>query len=169
MNDSFQKTYDQASAFQKIWMDSFTKLVQAGSIGLTPGTPPPESLRQLRGSIFNALSESWEDYMRSPQFKESMKTMMDNAIAFRKANNDFFTQAQHAVQGTAREDIDNVLAAIRQAEDRVLNRLEAMAERLEQLEGKVAGAVQNGNPKVSRGAAARKPKATAKKVQTKSK
>jgi hypothetical protein len=164
MNDSTEKTFEQASAFQKVWMDTFTKMAQAG-FSLSPESAPPEFLRQMRGGIFHALSQSWEEYMRTPQFRESMKTMMDNAIAFRKMSSNFFTQAQHSVQGTAREDIDNLLIAIRQAEARVLDRVEEMAGRLEQLERKLDGAAGNG-AKGSTGARAGKSKTAAKKARS---
>jgi len=166
MNDSFQKAYEQASAFQKLWMDGFTKLAQAGFMPPPPESAPMDFLRQLRGSMFQALSQSWEDYMRSPHFKESMKAMLDNAIAYRKLNSDFFTQAHHSVQGTAREDIDNLLAAIRQAESRVLNRVEAIADRLDRLESRINGAVRNGRPKAPRKAGSRRRKAAAGKDET---
>lgn len=161
MDDSFQKAYEQAAVFQKLWMDGFTRLAQAGFTP-PPETAPMDSLRQMRGSIFQALSQSWEDYMRTPHFKEAMKTMLDNAIAYRKMNSDFFTQAHHSVQGTAREDIDNLLAAIRQAESRVLNRVEAIADRLDRLESRMTnGAGGNGGSKPSRKAGTRTRKTSA--------
>lgn len=103
--------------------------------------------------------------MRTPQFGESMKAMMDNAIAFRKASNDFFTQAHHNFQGAAREDIDSLLAALGQVEARLLNSVEDIAERLDQLERKLDETVQNGNPNASRRASARQHKAVVKKVR----
>jgi hypothetical protein len=161
MDDSFQKACEQASTFQKLWMDGFARLAQAG-FAPPPESAPMDSLRQMRGSIFQALSQSWEDYMRTPHFKESMKAMLDHAIAYRKMNSDFFTQAHHSVQGTAREDIDNLLAAIRQAESRVLNRVEAIADRLNRLESRMTnGAGGNGRPKASRKASTRTRKAAA--------
>jgi hypothetical protein len=165
MDDSFQKAYEQAATFQKLWMDGFTRLAQAGFTP-PPETPPMDSLRQMRGSIFQALSQSWEDYMRTPHFKEAMKTMLDNAIAYRKLNNDFFTQAHHSIQGTAREDIDNLLAAIRQAESRVLNRVESIADRLDRLESQFNGAGDNGRPQATQKAGTRKRKAAAGKGGT---
>src|SRR5262245_3038934 len=79
MEDNFAKTTEQAAAFQKIWMESMSKLMQT-AFTMTPNSPPPEVLRQIRGGIFQALAQSWEEFMRSPQFLEGMKQWMDSAI-----------------------------------------------------------------------------------------
>ncbi|HWF19172.1 MAG TPA: hypothetical protein VG754_07890, partial [Verrucomicrobiae bacterium] len=117
MSDSTEKTFEQASAFQKIWMETFTKMAQSG-FSFSPESAPPEVLRQMRSGIFHALAKSWEEFMRSPQFLDSMKTMMDNAINFRKMSNDLLTHAHHSIQGTARADIDDLMQAIHHLETR---------------------------------------------------
>ncbi|MDB6124962.1 MAG: hypothetical protein JWQ71_3955 [Pedosphaera sp.] len=166
MSDITEKTFEQAGAFQKIWMETFTKMAQAG-FSFSPDSTPPEFLRQMRSGVFNALSQSWEEYMRTPQFRESMKTMMDNAIAFRKMSSDFFTQGHHSVQGTAREDIDNLMLTIRHLETRVLDRVEALSERLEQLEKKLDGTARNGSAKKPRKTATAKRGTSVKRTATK--
>ena len=66
MNDSSDdpnKTAEQWAAFQKIWTDTFTKMVQLG-FSFSPEAAPPEILRQMRSGIFQALSQSWEQFLR---------------------------------------------------------------------------------------------------------
>src|SRR5207302_10449800 len=94
MSDPTENAFQQAASFQKVWMETFTKMAQAG-LSFSPDSTPPELMRQMRSGIFSALSQSWDEYMRSPQFMESMKTMMDNAITFRKMSTDFLTEAHH--------------------------------------------------------------------------
>jgi hypothetical protein len=77
----------------------------------------------MRSGIFQALGQSWEHFLRSPQFMEGMKQWMDNAMAFRKMSNDFFTKVRHETQTTSREDIDSVMLAVRHMETRILDRV----------------------------------------------
>ena len=146
MSDSTEKTFDQAAAFQKIWLETFNKMAQAG-LSFTPESAPPEFLRQMRSGIFAALSKSWEEFLRTPQFLEATKTMMENAITFRKMSADLLTQAQHSVQGVARSDIKDLMQAIHHLETRILNRIEDVSQRLEKLEAKANSVPRNGSPK----------------------
>lgn len=157
MSESTDKAFEQASAFQKIWMETFTKMASAG-LSFSPESAPPELLRQMRSGIFQALSKSWEEFMRTPQFLESMKTMMENAIAFRKMSNDLLTGAHHAIQGTARKDIDDLMQAIHHLETRVVNHVEDISTRLDKLEQKLNGAPSNGSAKHARATTPRTPK-----------
>src|SRR4029453_11755979 len=121
MSDDKQSPFEQVAAFQKIWMESMSKIAQA-AFSATPESVPPEILKQMRNGIFEALAKSWEEFMRSPQFLEAVKRMMDNAIAFKKLTSDLLTKAHHEMQGTARSDIDAVLLAMRHLESRVIDR-----------------------------------------------
>ncbi|MDB6064106.1 MAG: hypothetical protein JWR26_314 [Pedosphaera sp.] len=161
MNDSIENPFERAGAFQKIWMDTFAQMAQAG-FSLSPDSAPPELLRQMRSGIFGALSKSWEEFMRSPQFLDSMKTMMDNAIAFRKMSNDFLTEAHHNMQGTARVDIDNLMLAIHHLETRILDRIEEISTRLEQVEARLDKSGSNGasRKRASKAAASKRKPAT---------
>jgi hypothetical protein len=156
MNDNFEKAATEAAAFQKIWMETMTKVMQA-AFTFTPNSPPPEVMRQIRGGIFQALAQSWEEFMRSPQFLEGMKQWMDNAIAFRKMTNDFLAKARTEMQTPSRADIDTVMLTVRHMEKRLL-------DRMEELSGQVAELSQrSGNPRGAERPAARsrRPRRTA--------
>src|SRR5574340_905682 len=127
MSDNPDKTAEQAAAFQQIWLDSMSKLTQS-AFAFGPGTAPPEVLREIRGGILQALAKSWEEFMRSPQFLESMKQWMDQAVSFRKMTNDFMANVRNELQGTSREDIDTIMLAVRHLEQRVLDRVEDLAK-----------------------------------------
>src|ERR1044071_3458099 len=129
MNDNStgaDNTDESWAAFQKIWTDTFVKMMQSG-FTVSPDTMPPELARQIRSGIFQALAQSWDQFLRSPQFLEGTKQWMDSAIAFRKMTNEFLTRARHEGQGTAREDIDSIMLAVRQMETRVLDRVQDLA------------------------------------------
>lgn len=137
-SDDPKQTAEQWAAFQKIWTDTFAKMMQLG-FSYSPEAAPPEFLRQIRSGIFQALSQSWDQFLRSPQFMESTKQWMEQAVAFRKMTNDFFAKARHETQGTARRDVDGVLLALQKLEARILDRIDDLAEEVEQLKGSPKG------------------------------
>ncbi len=142
MSQKIEQTVEQAAAFQKIWMESLSRLFQA-AFTVTPGSPPPELLRQMRSGIFHALAESWEQFMRSPQFLESMKQWLDNAIAFRKMSNDFMAKMRNEMQAPSREDIDTIMLTVRHMERRLLDRIDDLSEQVAALNHRPARGVAN--------------------------
>src|SRR5215471_9781362 len=136
MNEDFEKTAEQAAAFQKIWVDSASKMMQA-AFAAGPNTAPPEVLRQIRSGIFQALAESWEEFMRSPQFLEGMKQWMEGAINFRKLSNDFMSKVRNEMQAPARDDVDSLMLNIRHIEKRLLDRLDELSTQVNQLNQQV--------------------------------
>ena len=143
MDETFEKTAEQAAAFQKIWMDSASKMIQAG-LAAGPNSAPPEVLRQIRSGVFQALAESWEEFMRSPQFLEGMKQWMENAVAFRKVTGEFLAKARNEMQAPSRDDIDTIMLNIRHMEKRLLDRIEDLCQQVEALK---AAAHRNPTPR----------------------
>ncbi len=144
MNEQDPKVESQTQAFFKIWADSMAKLTQA-AFTFSPDAVPPEMLRQVRSGMFQALAQSWDEFLRSPQFMEGMKQMMENALAFRKLSTEFLTKAQQELGGVTIEDVEGVVGAVRHLESRLLERLEEVSQqlndvkrRLEALEGSQA-------------------------------
>jgi hypothetical protein len=138
MSDNFEKTAEQAAAFQKIWMDSMSKIMQA-AFTVGSNSPPPDVLKEIRSGIFRALAQSWEEYMRSPQFAESMKQWMDAAINFRKMSNDFMAKVRNEMQAPSRDDIDTVMLTVRHMEKRLLDRIDDLANQIAALNNRSNG------------------------------
>ena len=132
MNQQSDNFAEQAAAFQKIWTDSMSKLMQA-AFTVTPNSAPPELLRQIRDAMLQALGESWNEFLRSPQFQQSMKQWMEQAMAFRKMSNDFMAKVRKEMQVPSRDDVDAVMLAMRHMETRILDRLEELAARIDEL------------------------------------
>lgn len=130
------KYFEQAELLSKMWTDFAGKMASAG-FSVPPGTAPPEAARQMRSAFFAAWGQALDEFMRSPQSLAMMKQSMDAAIAMRKQFNDTLTQWRHELQGTASEDIDNVILSVRHLEQRVLDAVEGMNRRVEELAGKV--------------------------------
>ncbi len=121
------------------WTDFMSRM---GSVGMS--TPPmsPEMLEQMREGFFGVLSKHADQFMRSEQFLKAMKSSMDNALAFRQQINAFLTKNLEDLQMPAASDIDGLVQAVREMEQRVTGKLDALAERLDRLEG--------ANPKASK-------------------
>ena len=164
MSESSENTAEQAAALQKIWLDSISKLLNT-AFTFGGESPPPEILREIRSGVFAALARSWEEFMRSPQFLDSMKQWMDNAVAFRKMSNDFMATARNEMQATSRDDIDTIMLAVRHMEKRVLDRLDQISAQIAGMEqarsttprAGATNAANSGRPKSANGAQKTRP------------
>lgn len=130
--DTFARTMEQATAFQKMWMESVSKTMQA-AFTLSPTAPAPEMLQHIRRGILDSMSQSWEQFMRSPQFLGGMQQWMENAIAFRKMTSDMVGKAQGEMQSPSREDMEAIVSSVRQLEKRMENRLDEFTKQVAEL------------------------------------
>lgn len=82
--------FDPAQA-QAFWTDMMSKM----GFPTMPAQPstPMDAFRQFQATMLNAMSQWCEEYMRSPQFLESMKQSMDNALSMRQQMESFVKQA----------------------------------------------------------------------------
>lgn len=144
MNDGFEKTAEQAAAFQKMWAETMSKLMQAG-FTFSGDSAPPEVLRQIRSGMFQALGEAWHEFMRSPQFLEGMKQWMESAVTFRRMTNDFMAKVRNEMQAPSREDMDAIMLSVRHMEKRLLDQLEELSRQVADLNGRLA-AMQGKTP-----------------------
>jgi len=133
MSDTPDSNADPTTALAKLWSDSCSRLIQAAT-SFSPETAPPELLRQIRGGLMQALTQSWQEYLRSPQFLEGMKQMMEQAVAFQKFSAAVLTKTRHATEGVAHEDMESLRAALGQMESRLARRMDALSAEITQLE-----------------------------------
>ena len=57
MTDNTGKIFDQAAAFQKLWMDSFTEMASVWS-QFSASSPPVDEMRKMRGGMLKVLAET---------------------------------------------------------------------------------------------------------------
>jgi len=165
MSDTPNQNPEPAAAFAKMWSDSCSRLMQA-AMSYSPETAPPELLRQIRGGLMQALTQSWQEYLRSPQFLEGMKQMMDQAVAFRKFSAEVLTKTRHATEGVAHDDIQSLRAVLSQMESRLARQMDALSAQISPLEKGRNRTSQNAARPVS---PARKSKPSPKEAATKRK
>jgi len=133
MDDNFKKSFERATALQNLWVDSMTGMAKSWS-DYSPSNDPGEEMKKARQRMLGAVSKSWEDFMRTPEFLDMMRESMGHAASW-GAQAKAGASRMHETMGTAsKQDIDGVLLAIRHVEKRVLDRLETLQELIEGLE-----------------------------------
>src|SRR5262245_3737029 len=115
MSDSSDNLTEQMAAFQKIWMEAFSRMAQT-AFASNSDSARRDMLLQMLAWIFQSMARSWNEYLRSPQFLETMKQWMDNAVLFRKMTEDLLTKARHEMQDISREDINAIMLTVRHME-----------------------------------------------------
>ncbi|MGZ4962210.1 MAG: hypothetical protein ACXWDN_06620 [Limisphaerales bacterium] len=131
MSDS-EKAFEQITAFQKIWTETFANMMQTAVLPSQP-FPTPEMGRQMRGTVFDAMGKSWDEFMRSPQFLQTMKQGMDHVIKFRKMSNEVIAKVRTELQEPTRDDVEAVAFAVRGIEKRT----EAIANELAEIKSAI--------------------------------
>jgi hypothetical protein len=136
MSDKMNKGFEQVAAFQKLWTDSFANMAGIWS-QFSPGAPPSDEMRKMRGGMLKVLAETWDEYLRTPQFMEMMKASLDGALDLKRMARDGMNRVHEQFENPSKEDIDGVLMAIRHVEGRLLDRLEGLDDRVANLDEKI--------------------------------
>ena len=136
MSDSTEKLFDQVAACQKLWMDSFTDMADVWA-QFSPNSPPFEEVRKMRGGMLKVLAETWDGYMRTPQFLEMMKVSLNGALDVKRMVRDGFNRLHEQLENPSKDDIDDIFLAIRHVERRILDHLEGLDDRLPNLNEKI--------------------------------
>lgn len=97
-------------------------------------------MKRMRQAFFDAWAKHCDEFLRSDAFLDVLKKSMDSALAFKQELNEFLTKALHDQQMPARSDTDSILLVLRSMEDRVLERMDRLAHRVEALESSMSGA-----------------------------
>jgi len=120
-------------SFARMWSEMMSKM-SAATMGQAFGASTDDAAKQMRQAFFDAWAKACDEHMRSEQFLDLMKQSMDGAIAFREQMNRFLSNALQEGPMPSRDDTDSILQAVRTLEDRVLDRVEALSQRVEALE-----------------------------------
>lgn len=139
MEEKFKESFKQAAAFQKMWMDSMSGMTKVWS-EYSPKNPPPEELKKVRNGVLKAVSQTWEEYMRTPEFMQAMKETMNNANQWQKWTKESAGKMQSAMGGTTKDDIQGVMVAVQHVERRVLDCLDDMQAKMAGIQAGIDGA-----------------------------
>ena len=130
------KAFDQVAAFQKLWTDSFANMTSVWS-GFSPGSPPLEEMRKMRGGMLKVLAETWDEYMRTPLFMEMMKASLNGALDLKRMAREGMNRVHEQFENPSKQDVDDVLLSIRHVERRLLERLEGLDDRVASLNERI--------------------------------
>jgi uncharacterized protein YdcH (DUF465 family) len=151
-SDNLNKYFDQVTAFQKLWTDSLANMASVWS-QFSPGSPPTDEMRKMRGGMLKVLAETWDEYMRTPQFMEIMQASLNGMLDLKGMARDGMNRVHEQFENPSKNDIDDVLLAIRHVERRLLDRLEGLDDRvtnrLEGFDDRVASRLEGLNDRVA--------------------
>lgn len=136
MLDNITKTFEQAAAFQKLWTDSIAGMTGAFS-QFSPGSSPVEETRKLRANMLKTMTETWEEFTRTPQFMEMIKTSFNGMFDLKGASREGMEKLHEQLGIPSKDDLDGVLLSIRHVERRLLDRMDAVDERLAEISERI--------------------------------
>lgn len=133
MAPDFSQSFAGMDAFGAFWTDFVKRMA---TIGVTPpaAAPTPDVLSQIRRVFFDAMAQHAEQFMRSEAFLNAMKQSMEHSLAIQQSMNEFIKKGLAAGQMPTRDDADHITLLVRGVEERVLDRLEKLGNRLDRLE-----------------------------------
>ena len=114
------------------WFEMASKMAWPGMMGSTE--TPMDAARQMRDMYSQTMGKMTDQFMRSPQFQEMSRQSMDATVAMRQQANDALNQAHQAMGNVSRQDVDSLLMAVRRSETRILDKLDELSTRLDELE-----------------------------------
>jgi uncharacterized coiled-coil protein SlyX len=117
-------------------MDSFTEMAGVWS-QYSAGSPPVDEMRKMRGGMLKVLAETWDEYMRTPQFMEMMKASLNGALDLRRLAREGMNRVHEQFENPSKQDMDDVLLAIRHVERRLLDRLEGLDDRVANVDERI--------------------------------
>lgn len=134
-----------ADPFSSFWNEFMSRV---GIDGSQPGGSPPggapaggganpafsDAAKQMQRIFFDTMAKYAEDFMRSEQFLTAMKKTMDQSLQMKRLMDDFLVKAQRGMQAPVQADVDDIASLMRAIEGRVLNRLDALEEKVAAVE-----------------------------------
>lgn len=115
------------------WNDLLFKMMNAG-LSVPSDATPPDAFRKARSVMLEAWTEYWNRYLRSPEFLNPLKQMMDSNIQMRRQMGNLFGEFQHNLQNVSRQDVDQVMRSLRHLEQRLADAIDRVSDRLEDLD-----------------------------------
>jgi len=120
--------------FVKFWNDFLTKAGVEYPHSDSASPAFSDAAKQMQRVFFDSMAKYAEEFMRSEQFLTAMKQTMDQSLQMKKVFDDFLVKAQRGVQAPVRADVDDIASLMRAIENRVLNRLDALEDKIAAVE-----------------------------------
>jgi len=125
----------------RLWSQFSDKISRAG-MAAAAGASPATAATQMRGAVFQAMTESTDEFLRSPQFLETMKHSLSQAVEFRRRLNEFLGRIHYELQGASRQDVDQLMEVMNHLERRMGDYFERLTEQLKDVNTRLAALEQ---------------------------
>jgi len=131
----------QMEAMMAFWRDAWTRTA-AGASSQTPGVgadpmagaaawmPSPEAVKRMQGAFLDAMAGSAEQYMRSPQFLDSMRQSLESAIGMRTQMEEYLRKNMGDALRTPGDASAQVMRLLTEMESRIHARFDEIEARL---------------------------------------
>ncbi|RJP36225.1 MAG: hypothetical protein C4547_07735 [Phycisphaerales bacterium] len=127
--------FEGAEVWMKMWSDVMSQMASAAAKGAAPlAQPPPDPARRMRDAFFNSWAKYCEEFMRSEPFLEMMKQSIESSLAVRQQMNQLLRKGMQEAQVASRGDSEDILRMLHSVEDRLLERLDDLSQRVEAIE-----------------------------------
>jgi hypothetical protein len=133
MNEQPSNPFSGLDMFTRMWSDFGEKMMRNG-MAFPPTQNAPEAAREMRNTMFKAWSDYCDQFMRSQEFLEMMQQSLSASVTARKQLNEFLGQVQHEMQSVSRQDVDQIMLALRHMERRMVDGMERLSEQLDALD-----------------------------------
>jgi hypothetical protein len=153
-----QNSVHPVEAMMSFWKDAWARSAAAGTPpaagpgGAAPGSDPlgwmptPEQVRRMQASFLDALSQASDQYMRSPQFLESMKASLDSGLQMRRQMEELLRRQMAEAMGPSGvaapgHSNADVIGALHELESRLMSRIAELSARLDAMTSAITAAM----------------------------
>jgi hypothetical protein len=130
--------------FMQFWGEFVKKVSAAGAT--PPPQPPPDVLLQMRRAFLDAMAQQADQFMRSEAFLNALKQGMEASLAWQQGFNQMMQKGLASAQVPSRADSDHMVVFLRGMEERLLERIDELAARVDSIEKGESPGKRGGRP-----------------------
>ncbi len=116
------------------FMAAWAQFAKGGSWPSGGATAGSEVMDQMRQMFLDSMAAHADQFMRSEAFLGAMKRTVDNSLAWQQALNETLQRTLSAAQLPTKSDADHLVALVRGLEDRLVEKLDDLSQRVRRLE-----------------------------------
>ncbi len=125
---------NETDPMTKFWSDMMSTMSAMGTATMPKPPTQEDMLKQMRRAFFDAWAVKCEEFMQSDAFLAMMKQSMESSLAFREKTNEFLKKTLADAHMPSRDDTDSILVALSSLQERMLDKLDGLSERVAALE-----------------------------------
>ena len=118
-----------------MWSQYVSNMMNIASAPLTAN--PPQAFREARSTMLETWAEAWDRFLRSPPFLEVQQLLSTN-IKARQQMSDFLGQCQHQFEAVSRQDVDQLMRALKHLEQCAADEVERLGTTLDHISQRLA-------------------------------